>query len=175
MSRDIVTQTEPGELPLFQSISKQYFKRPAETPKNQSGKDEMLGFGIGETVPLLTPAVLVVMTQVVTFLTAVVKQSITEASASIISEQVKKMFKKFRQEESRDELAPAPLTLEQPGNFSGSPSACSPQPFRFSVEYGFALHPLDRVCARGQPVDIRCSAMANKRGRYFFCQCHTEL
>ena len=30
VARDIVAQTEPGELPLFQAISKQYFKRPAD-------------------------------------------------------------------------------------------------------------------------------------------------
>jgi hypothetical protein len=29
VARDVVMQTEPGELPLFQAISKQYFKRPA--------------------------------------------------------------------------------------------------------------------------------------------------
>jgi hypothetical protein len=113
VTRDIVSLTEPGELPLFLAISTEYFKRPAGALKNQSGRDELLGFGIGETVPLLTPAVLVVMTQVVTFLTVVVKQSVAEESASFINEQVKRMFKKFRQEGARDELAPAPLTLEQ--------------------------------------------------------------
>ncbi len=62
---------------------------------------------------LLTPAVLVVMTQVVTLLTAVVKQTVAEESADLINEQVKRMFKKFHQEGTRDELAPVPLTHEQ--------------------------------------------------------------
>jgi hypothetical protein len=113
VARDIVAQTEPGELPLFRAISTEYFKRPAKAVKNQSGRDELLGFGIGETVSLLTPAVLVVTTQVVAFLTEVVRQSVVEESASLINERVRRMFKKFRQEGARDELAPAPLTREQ--------------------------------------------------------------
>ena len=113
VARDVITQTEPGELPLFRAISTEYFKRPAEALKNQSGRDELLGFGMGETVSLLTPAVLVVTTQVVAFLTEVVRQSVVEESASLINERVRRMFKKFRQEGTRDELAPAPLTREQ--------------------------------------------------------------
>lgn len=113
VARDIVAQTEPGELPLFRAISTQYFKRPAEALKNQSGRDELLGFGPGEMVSLLTPAVLVVMTQVVTFLATEVRQSVAEESASLINEQVRRMFKKFRKEGTRDEPGPVPLTLEQ--------------------------------------------------------------
>ena len=113
VARDIIAQTEPGELPLFRAISTEYFKRPAEAAKNQSGRDELLGFGIGDAVPLVTPAMLVVMTQVVAFLTEVVRQSFVEESANLVNEQVRSMFKKFRLEGERDELAPAPLTREQ--------------------------------------------------------------
>jgi hypothetical protein len=113
VARDVIAQTEPGELPLFRAIKTEYFKRPVEALKNQSGRDELLGFGMGETVPLLTPAVLVVMSQVVAFLTEVVRQSVVEESASLINERVRRLFKKFRPEETRDELAPAPLTREQ--------------------------------------------------------------
>jgi hypothetical protein len=113
VARNIVAQTEPGELRLFQAISTEYFKRPAEVNKNNRGKDELLGFGIGDAVPLVTPAMLVVMTQIVAFLTEVVRQSFVEESANLINERVRSMFKKFRHEGERDELAPAPLTREQ--------------------------------------------------------------
>ena len=112
VARNIIAQTEPSELPLFRSISTEYFKRPAGAVKNQSGRDEMLGFGIGETTSLLTPALLVAMTQVVSYLTEVVRQSVVEGSASLINERVRSMFKKFHNEAS-DDLAPAPLTREQ--------------------------------------------------------------
>ena len=113
MARDIIAQTEPSELPLYRAISTEYFKRPAEAAKNQSGRDELLGFGIGDAVPLVTPAMLVVMTQVVAFLTEVIRQSFVEESAILINNRVRSMFKKFRHEGARDELTPAPLTREQ--------------------------------------------------------------
>jgi len=113
VARNVIAQTEPGELPLFQSISMEYFKRPTAANKKKRGKDELLGFGIGDAVSLVTPAMLVVMTQVVVFLTEVVRQSVVEESASLINERVRRMFKKFLQEGTRDELAPAPLTREQ--------------------------------------------------------------
>jgi hypothetical protein len=113
VTRDIVAQIEPGEIPLFRAISMQYFKKPAIALKNRSGKDELLGFGIGDAVSLLTPAMLIVMPQVVTFLTAVVKQSVVEESESLINEQVKRMFKKFRTEGTKEEHVPASLTREQ--------------------------------------------------------------
>lgn len=71
VARDVIAQTEPGELPLFRTISTEYFKRPAEANKKKRGKDELLGFGIGDAVALATPAMLVVMPQVVVFLTEV--------------------------------------------------------------------------------------------------------
>lgn len=113
VARDIVAQTELGEIPLFQAISIQYFKKPDTLFKKQSGKDEKVGIGIGETISVATPAVLVVMTQVVTFLAGEVRKSATEESTSLINEQVKRMFKKFRKDESKDEPAPLTLTYEQ--------------------------------------------------------------
>jgi hypothetical protein len=113
VARDVIAQTEPGELPLFRAISTEYFKKPAEVNKKKKSKDELLGFGIGESVSLITPAMLVVMTQVVLFLTEVIRQSVLEESANLINERVRKMFKKFSQEGARDEFAPAPLTREQ--------------------------------------------------------------
>jgi len=114
VARDIIVLAEPGEIPLFQAISTQYFKKPDTLFKKQSGKDKKLGIGIiGETVSIATPAVLVVMTQVVTFLVGEIGKSATGESASLINEQVKKMFKKFRKDGSKDEDVPVPLTHEQ--------------------------------------------------------------
>lgn len=113
VARDIVAQIEPTELPLFRSICAQYFKRQDEAFKNQSGSDNLLGFGPGVMVPLLTPAVLAVMTQVVTFLAVEIRQSLAEAGAGFINEQVRRMFKKFHKEGARNEIAPVPLTRRQ--------------------------------------------------------------
>ena len=113
VARDIVAQTAPQELPLFRATSAAYFKKPDQALKNQTGKDEMLGFGTGELVSLLTPTVLIVVTEVVTFLTVEVKKAVATESASLISDQVKKLFKKFHPEAEKEQSDPAPLTREQ--------------------------------------------------------------
>lgn len=113
VARDIVAQAEPSEIPLFQAISTQYFKKPDTLFKRQSAQDVQLGIGIGETISVVTPAVLVVVTQVVMFLAGEVGKSVTEESASFINERVKKMFKKFRTGGTKDDDAPVPLTHEQ--------------------------------------------------------------
>ena len=113
VARDIVAQTAPQELPLFRATSIAFFKKPKNVLKNQAGKDEMLGFGIGDTVSLLTPAVLVVMTEVVTFVTVTVKESVVAGGGHLVSDFAKQMFKEFRTEEKKEADNPPPLTLEQ--------------------------------------------------------------
>lgn len=113
VARDIVAQTAPQELPLFRMTSAEYFKKPDKALKNQAGKDEILGFGTAEMVSLLTPIVLTVVTEVVTFLTLEVKEAIADKSASLITDQVKKLFKKFHPEGEKEKSDPSPLTREQ--------------------------------------------------------------
>jgi hypothetical protein len=113
LAHDIVAQTAPQELPLFRATSAVYFKRPDKALKNQAGKDEILGFGTGEMVSLLTPIVLTVVTEVVTFLTVEVKKAVAAESASLISDQVKNLFKKFHPEGEKGQHDPTPLTREQ--------------------------------------------------------------
>jgi len=101
LGRDLVSKIAPQEMPLFQANSEAYFKDSQKVLRGQKGKDEMLGFGTGEVVTFLTPIVLVVMTEVVGFVTEEVKKSIKAESSNLISEAVKKMFKKFRTEEEK--------------------------------------------------------------------------
>jgi hypothetical protein len=113
VARDIVTQIAPQELPLFRATSTAYFKDSNKLSKRQAGRDEMLGFGIRETVPLLTPTVLFVMTGVVTFVTGAVKDPLVECDVNLINHRAKKMFKKFRFEGKNETNNPSPLTLQQ--------------------------------------------------------------
>lgn len=113
VARDVVAQVAPQELPLFRATSVAYFKNPEKALKQQRGKDEKLGFGGGDVVTLLTPIILTVMTEVVTFLTVEVKKAVAAESASLISDQVKNLFKKFHPEGEEGQHDPAPLTREQ--------------------------------------------------------------
>lgn len=113
VARDIIGQTAPQELPLFRAISVAYFKDPNKLPKQQGGKDEMLGFGVGEVVVFLTPAVLVVVTEVVTFVTTTVKETLVQSGADLISDHVKDLFKTSHPEGKNEAGTPSPLTLQQ--------------------------------------------------------------
>jgi len=86
----------------------------------------MLGFGAGAAAAFLTPAVLAVTTAIVKFVAQEVKESVQEEGADLISNIVKRMFKKFRPEEKKEgegrkdeskkdkgKEGPLPLTPEQ--------------------------------------------------------------
>lgn len=96
LAREQVTQLAPDELPLFRPTSDAYFKDPVGTLKPQAGADEMLGFGAGAALTFLTPIVLAVATEVVTFLIAEIGKSVKEQGKVAVGEIVKSMFKRFR-------------------------------------------------------------------------------
>ena len=112
LARDLISQTAPQELPLFRANSEAFFTNPEKLLAGQKGKDEMLGFGVGEAVAMMTPTVLAVTGEVVKFLMEELKKTAKDESTALVGETVKKMFKKFRPEEKK-ENSPAPLTPEQ--------------------------------------------------------------
>jgi len=112
LSRDLISETAPQELPLFRANSEAFFTNPEKLLAMQKSRDEMLGFGVGEAVAMMTPAVLAVTSEIVKFLSEEVKKSAKEEGTALVGETVKKMFKKFRPEEKK-ENSPAPLTPEQ--------------------------------------------------------------
>lgn len=114
VARDQVTQVAPQEEMIFGMISEAYFQDPEGSFKLRGGRDEMLGFGMEDGVVLLTPVVLTVTKEVISFIAGEVVKSIHTQSAPVINELVKKMFKKFRrEEEATGEKPPPPLTGEQ--------------------------------------------------------------
>lgn len=112
VARDIVTQISPQELPMFRAVNEAYFKDPEKTLKGKTGKDEMLGFGVGEAVTFLTPIALEVTSEVVMYVAEEAKKTFKGESSGIASDIVKKMFKKFRPAEDKENKIPM-LTDEQ--------------------------------------------------------------
>ena len=110
LSRDIVAQTAPEELPLYRAISAAYSKNPEKTLRGQTGKDEDLGFGVTETTQLLTPVVFSVMSVVVEFLADEILESYKKENPEAIKNLIKNMFK--RHKPAQDKRAPS-LTSEQ--------------------------------------------------------------
>ena len=114
VARDLVRELAPEEIPLFRANSEAYFKNPQEVLKEHTGEDEMLGFGTGEVISLLTPVALAVSVEVVKFVAEEAKKSFKAEGSSTINDLVKSMFKKFRPAEEKKEKPPeTQLTLEQ--------------------------------------------------------------
>ena len=113
LARDTVRQVAPQELPLFRAYCEAYFKDPEKPLKGKQGKDEMLGFGTGAEVALLTPVVLAIAKEVVQFVAGEIAKSAKNESSGLIHDAVKKMFGKFRTADGEDTQAPPPLTRNQ--------------------------------------------------------------
>lgn len=111
LGRDLISQIAPQEIPIFRANSEAYFKDPQKTLSARVGKDEALGFGIGEAAAFLTPIALAVITEVVKFLAEEVKKSLATETSSVINEMVKKLFKRFHPAEKKE--ASQALTKQQ--------------------------------------------------------------
>jgi hypothetical protein len=103
ISRDLIAQAAPQELPLFPAVSEAYFKNPNKMLKDQTGKDEMLGFGVeAVSAVMMSPIVLTIVSEVVKLITEEIQES------GII----RKMFKKFGHAEDEAKPVSRPLTPE---------------------------------------------------------------
>jgi hypothetical protein len=114
VARDLVGQLAPEEMPLFRATSEAYLKDPQKVLKEHTGEDEMLGFGTGEVVSLLTPVALAVAVEVINFVTSEITHSFKAESAVVIAVLVKSVFKKYRatlEKEARP--TSSPLSSEQ--------------------------------------------------------------
>jgi hypothetical protein len=100
LARELVSNTAPQEIPLFRTISENYFMNPEKPLGSSKSKDELLGFGYGEAVAYATPVILSVAASVITFLYEEVKKSVKDEGATVIKEQVKRLFKIFRSPEN---------------------------------------------------------------------------
>src|SRR5262245_40757584 len=90
IARGIVAEVAPDELAMFGAASSAYLQNPRAAGK--ADDDEMLGFGGGTELELLTPVVLTVASGVVSFLISTVLAAAKTESQSVIQQQVKLLF-----------------------------------------------------------------------------------
>jgi hypothetical protein len=100
----LVAQIAPQELPLFRPIKEAYFKDLEKTLQRHTAKDEMLGFEVAEAAMLITPIVLGVVTEVVKYIGEQLLQTIKQEGATLTTEALKKLFKKFRTPANENEV-----------------------------------------------------------------------
>ena len=99
VTRDIIAQTAPQELPLFRAISEAYIKDPDRVLNPQTSKEEKLSFGVGDAVTILTPIALAAVTEVLKYIGERLVKTAKEEGAEVASNTVKRLFKKFQSEE----------------------------------------------------------------------------
>jgi hypothetical protein len=112
LSRAVVQQLAPEELPLFRVASQAYLRNPQCVPAAGEAKDDMLGFGPGEAVALLTPVVLPVAAAVISFLIDEVGKALRSQSAATVQAAVTRLFQGAAAQNGSGERPPA-LTPEQ--------------------------------------------------------------
>src|ERR1700730_18293191 len=82
VSRDLVASLAPEEMVLFRPVTSVYFEDPRRL--SSESKDDMLGFGVGEVVTLITPVVLSVVMEVITLIRSeLVRESSQAVSRSV--------------------------------------------------------------------------------------------
>lgn len=129
VAKDAVAQLSPQELPLFLASSRAFFKDPDAV--QAEGKDEMIGFGVGEVAGMVTPVVLAVALEVVRSVAEQIKETVKEESGGLTAEWVRLVFKKYRPPQKEEQVSggneinaessttkaasvlPAPLTAQQ--------------------------------------------------------------
>lgn len=112
LSRDLLSEVAPQELPLFRAASQVYFKDPDLIAATKGTADDMLGFGAGEAISLFTPYLLSATGEVVKFLIEEVKKAVSEECSGMIGETVKSLFKKYRNPDEKKNKIP-PLSADQ--------------------------------------------------------------
>ncbi len=109
ISRDVVAEIAPEELPIFDENKEHYLRDPDGAAARQEGRDEALGFGLPDAVPFVAPVVVAVVSEVVKSVARSVLDAVKKEAGVAIAEWVKKLFKRFR----HDEDGPPSLSREQ--------------------------------------------------------------
>jgi hypothetical protein len=94
LARAVVTSLAPAEIPLFGAMSRAFFDDPSRAKPKRVGKDETLGFGVGEAVTLVTPVVLAATTHIGAFMIDEIGKILTTATEEYVTEQVKRLFRR---------------------------------------------------------------------------------
>jgi hypothetical protein len=91
LARSAVSRAAPEELPLFRATSDAYFENPEAVAAKGSG-DEMLGFGVGDALVLVTPVALAVSRDVLTFVLEQLRSQAREHGKEAIDRLVSRLL-----------------------------------------------------------------------------------
>ncbi|MGW5611879.1 hypothetical protein ACWEWI_38690 [Streptomyces sp. NPDC003753] len=165
VARDVLERAAPGELAVFRRRSKAYFRDPegeikaARKSLDGKVKDELLGFGAGEVVVVISPFVLAIVQGVLTSLAQDLATSITDRSQEAVRRLLRRVL---RRPEPAADGTPAVTEAPAPDETSGGADA-APAGHRILTEEQLAyIHrsALSAALEQGLPED-RAQAVAD--------------
>ena len=115
LARSAISRAAPEELPLFRATSDAYFENPDAVAAKGSG-DDMLGFGVGDALVLLTPVALAVSRDVLNFVLEQLRSQAREHGKEAIDRLVSRLLDRDEKEAAQSpaaEAEPPELTDEQ--------------------------------------------------------------
>lgn len=116
LSKDIVAETAPEEMDLFDELVMEYFNNPAPPDLSAKPKDDPLGFGLNEVLIAVTPAAAAMVNEVLKHLMTESIGAVKDESSDMVKKKVKKLFnpeKKDDQPTKKDDGEVRPLNKEQ--------------------------------------------------------------
>jgi hypothetical protein len=93
LGKPVVGAIAPAELPLYDVMSRAFLEAPERARPQREGKEENLGFGLGEVV-LLTPVVLAAAANVATLVLDELLKSMEKMTAQYVAEQIRKLIRR---------------------------------------------------------------------------------
>lgn len=112
LTRSVVAQAAPEELPVLQATARAYFNQPGGGRRRAGPRDEMLGFGV-DAMTMLTPTALAAATPVVRFLVDEVTKQVKDQGAGAIHDIVRRLFRSGRLDAGHDAHTGISLSRDQ--------------------------------------------------------------
>jgi len=100
-ARDIVRDIAPQEMPLFNSLARSGLEGCMKTRTSDSGRAEMLSFGMDVVVPIMTPIVLSAVMAVVKYVLGIIRESMKDAVGDVIKNALKALFKRLQSKDGQ--------------------------------------------------------------------------
>ncbi|GIE95643.1 hypothetical protein [Paractinoplanes rishiriensis] len=93
LAKEIVAAVAPEELRMFSLQADEYFEDPRNAFRLDGDSDDMLGIGVGDVLPVVTPIVLAISAEVVRYLSDSVVQAAANRSLDAARAAVQRMIR----------------------------------------------------------------------------------
>lgn len=105
LAREAIEIVAPQELPFFRAYSEAFFRDPAKLLVEKSEKDDLLGFGMGEAIEVVTGPALALAAIALSFLTDAARDALKSKTEASIGALIDRVLKAVGKRSSEREVA----------------------------------------------------------------------